>query len=239
MPSERPQPLKYIFAYPQKFLADLLIWAVVTPAAFLLRFDFAIPSDYVSAAAWFTAFSLLVKVILIPAFGLNLQSWRHVSLADVIRLGSAMASMLVLQYLYIFLVRPGLSVPRSVPLIEFTLSVLAMVGMRTLSRIRYRRSLLKNPVEHRRELVIGAGEAGAMVVREMRAIRSWACTRSGSSMMVWRSSGSASRTYLFWVQSLSCRCFWNVSRSTRCCWRSLLATATSSARYASTRPRLG
>lgn len=167
MPSERPPALKYIFAYPQKFLADFLIWGVVTPLAFLLRFDFAVPAEFVASAVRFTVFSILVKAILIPAFGLNLQSWRHVSLADVIRLGIAITSMLAIQYLYVFLVGPGLAVPRSVPLIEFTLSVLAMVGMRTLWRIRYRRSLLKSPVAGRRVLVIGAGEAGAMVVREM------------------------------------------------------------------------
>src|SRR5690625_7665484 len=98
MPSERPPALKYIFAYPQKFLADFLIWGVVTPLAFLLRFDFAVPAELVTSAVWFTVFSILVKAILIPAFGLNLQSWRHASLADVIRVGIAITPRLAIQH---------------------------------------------------------------------------------------------------------------------------------------------
>lgn len=50
MPSERPPALKYIFAYPQKYIADFIIWGAVTPLAFLLRFDFAIPPEFQSAA---------------------------------------------------------------------------------------------------------------------------------------------------------------------------------------------
>src|SRR5690606_20381991 len=141
--------LRYIFAYPEKFLADFLIWGGVTPLAFLLRFDASIPPEYHTAAAWFTGLSLVAKIILIPAFGLNWQSWRHVSLAHVTRLGVAIAIMLVLQYIYIFIASAGLTVPRSVPMIEFCLSILAMVGTRTLWRVHYRRSLLTNPVEGR------------------------------------------------------------------------------------------
>lgn len=161
--------LQHALAFPQKILADLLLWGAITPLAFLIRFDGALPALTLPALAWFTGVSLLLKLVLIPWFGLNRQSWRHVSLADVMQVGCAISTMLVLQFALLVLLRPMLSIPRSVPVIEFILAILVLIGMRVALRWRHRRSLIGAvvPGEGRRVLVLGAGEAGAMVVREL------------------------------------------------------------------------
>jgi FlaA1/EpsC-like NDP-sugar epimerase len=62
-----------------------------------------------------------------------------------------------------------LSVPRSIPIIDWLLTLILVGGVRFSARLLLRRSDVRypRPSEAKRVLVMGAGDAGAMIVREM------------------------------------------------------------------------
>ncbi len=138
--------------------------------ALYLRFDGAVPhrytDDYLKVAPLFT-------VITLCAFGAaGLYSWilRYASIDAV--LGSAVGSAASGAALW-FLARfwANRSFPRSVPIIAGILGFLLCGGLRLsvrlFLRVEQRARRLANPSEVIRVLVVGAGDAGAILGREL------------------------------------------------------------------------
>jgi FlaA1/EpsC-like NDP-sugar epimerase len=134
-------------------------------AGFALRFDGDIPPNY--AALWWATAPWLVPIrglIFLP-FGLYEGLWRYTSIWD---LRNIISGVVVSSGTFALIVNTffvGSGYPRSILIIDSLLLVLAMVGARLGRRIYselFRRS------RDRRVLVFGAGDAGALVVREMK-----------------------------------------------------------------------
>ncbi len=129
----------------------------------------------VEALVFFTAVALLVKLPIFYRLGLYRRYWRCAGISDVtILLIAVCASAMTLTVLFIAahatLRQYGLAMYRSVPPIDGLLTALALVGTRfglrgLHSSYRQRRGVIGG----RPALVVGAGEAGAIVVRELRA----------------------------------------------------------------------
>jgi len=157
-----------------KFFVDLLLWLVAAPIAFALRVDNI--AKYASAIWFYTLVSAPIKAGLLWMNDLHKQYWRRVGMYDFYALIRAVGVyggiMLSLAWLWrIFHVsRSSLAMPRSVPIIEVLLSVLLLGGVRFLgrwwseTRIRWRAQ--QEPL--RRVVLVGAGEAGTLMAREMR-----------------------------------------------------------------------
>src|SRR5690625_3432106 len=155
-------------SFRHKLVAELLVWTAITPLAFFLRFDGAIPESAMSSMWWLTGISAVLKFLAIIWFQLNRQSWRKASVGDVERLLYAAGSGLLGQLALRTVLGSSLSVPRLVPFIEFAVGLLALAALRLLWRLWHARSDaagFKGDVS--RVLIIGAGEAGTMVAREM------------------------------------------------------------------------
>jgi FlaA1/EpsC-like NDP-sugar epimerase len=160
-------------------LADVLLVGVSAFLAFALRFDL----DFASSRREFFPF-LLVVVIAKPAvffaFGLYRRFWRYASLNDmlVVGLGVTTASLLIAVATGIARILDVISLfSRAVLLIDWLVTFVTVAGVRAAVRVlgesqaRARGSGLVLSAGARREkriLVVGAGEAGAMVVREMQ-----------------------------------------------------------------------
>lgn len=139
--------------------------------AYALRFDFYIPEVY-----WSTIFSLMVPLLVIKLtifrfMGMSTGWWRYVSLSDALTIFNANVVASAVFVLYVTFVFRLDNVPRSVLILDGVLCFLFACGIRLLTRA-YREEYL--PFSQRslrgqsRVMIVGAGNAGQAIVREMR-----------------------------------------------------------------------
>lgn len=155
-------------------LVALVIYAVVTVAAYtgawLLRFDFAPPEGAGHVIGWTVLLLVVLRLGTSRFFGLTLGRWRFVSTGDVRRLLAA-TTLGSLFFAGIVALLPVLgTVPRSVMMLEWGLTILLTTGVWLTYRTayEYRKRARKNGAEApKRVILVGAGEAGNLLAREM------------------------------------------------------------------------
>jgi FlaA1/EpsC-like NDP-sugar epimerase len=158
------------------FVLDILALLSIPALALTLRLDqldwwprFSQPLIF------FTIVALLVKVPIFYRLGLYRRYWRYASVNDLTLVLIAVGfSTTILSVLVVgtqsSLQAYGLILPRSVPLLDGLLTCLAVVGVRLgLWGLYHWHRQHQGAMGGRRALVVGAGEAGTLVVREMRA----------------------------------------------------------------------
>lgn len=165
------ETLKYLRYYWHKALIDCFIFLLVIPLAMLIRFD----GDYGVITKPLYVAPLLVgagiKTISLFWFRPFTTTWKHVSFYDAQRIfltvTVATASWMSLTFLFF----QG-QLPRSIPIIDILVSLVFLFGVRVLRRyvfeVRKRLRFGRSNDRMRRVLVLGAGEAGVMLVREMK-----------------------------------------------------------------------
>jgi FlaA1/EpsC-like NDP-sugar epimerase/lipopolysaccharide/colanic/teichoic acid biosynthesis glycosyltransferase len=123
----------------------------------------------------FTVVALLVKLPLFYKLGLYNRYWRYAGVRDLIDIAIAVgATTTILSALfwvgYPILSQNSLAMYRTVPIIDGMLTLLAVGGSRFGVRALYSwYHQRQHAVEAQRVLIVGAGESGRMVVREIRA----------------------------------------------------------------------
>src|SRR5438094_4717787 len=157
------------------FCSDLLLLAVAPFAAYAIRFEGMAWNVTDSHAAWvYAAFSLALKLALFLPFGMYSRLWRHAGVPDMAKIIQATATSTVACAMLGLVVLPAsglvtLRVPISVLILDSFLTVLAIAAPRLL--IRAVATLQRSPqaTPARRALIVGAGAAGEMILREMRS----------------------------------------------------------------------
>lgn len=139
--------------------------------AYLLRFDLTIPSIYWTTILKLAIPLLVIKLLVFRYMGLSTGWWRYVSLADALTLFKANLLASAVFILYVTFIHRLEGVPRSVLILDGVLCFLFSCGVRLLTRA-YREDYLTISGHKNRGkkqiLVIGAGNAGQAIVREMR-----------------------------------------------------------------------
>jgi FlaA1/EpsC-like NDP-sugar epimerase len=145
-------------------LAHACLAACANLAAFWLRFDGEVPEAYIHRCLELLPFLLLLRASAYGAFGLYTGFWRYTSVGDLRALIAATAASSVAFILLVY-VADAQPYPRSILVIDALLSMAAIGGVRMSRRLYldYRRRR-----RNRRLLICGAGDAGEMVVRDMR-----------------------------------------------------------------------
>ena len=154
------------------FLLDPPLVAAAALGAFVLRFEWTFAvfrPEYLP----FLIAAVVVKPMIFAAFGLYTRYWRYASVLDMVLIAAGVtASSLALAALVAVLVMTGViqEFSRAVLVIDWLLTLLAVGGMRLSVRLvgEAAQGATRAPREMRRVLVAGAGDAGVMVVREMR-----------------------------------------------------------------------
>lgn len=155
-------------------LADLFLTAGSVLGAYALRLEGQAFFYYLPSMYWFIAVSLLVKPIVYYLFGLYRRLWAYAStnelklISAAVTVASGLVSVII-ALLYTFRIMPFLV--RSTLIIDWLLSLICIGGFRlSLRLIAESRSASEKPLngKTRHVLVIGAGDAGALVVREMQ-----------------------------------------------------------------------
>ena len=150
-----------------KFGVDVALWSLAAPLAFWLRLENPW-ARYQDALVAYTILGIPLKALMIWAFGFHRQSWRGVGVRDLNVLVRGVGLGVVYLTAMVFFIRLFVPIPRSVPLIDSLVALLLMGGARLAARLLHEREGGRAlDGKARRVLVVGAGEAGTMVAREM------------------------------------------------------------------------
>ena len=162
-------------------LLDAMLAAIAAALAVGLRID---RNNIFAAVATYWVFVPLAAIVRPAGFligGAYLRVWRYPTVSDAALVVSSLAAGSLIMTILIFVVMqpwafPGtVGFPRSAIIIEFLLSFIVLGGIRFAARIRQEgiedgiAPAVAGPP--RPVLVFGAGEAGALLVREMRRNR--------------------------------------------------------------------
>lgn len=168
-------------ARPGAILVDATLAGLMAALAVGLRID---RNNLLAAAATYWVLIPLAAFVRPAVFilsGAYLRVWRYPTVADAALIFSSLAAGTVIMTIVIFVVMqpaafPGsLGFPRSALVIEFLLSLLVLGGARFASRVR--QEGIDSTVSSgaagppRPVIIVGAGENGALLVREMRRNR--------------------------------------------------------------------
>jgi FlaA1/EpsC-like NDP-sugar epimerase len=149
--------------------AHLALWSAAFLTAFLLRFEFAIPRAYLEHfAAWLPAL-LALRLLAFYQAGLFRGLWRYTGTRDFLDLVVATAAS---SGVFAIVLQAGgyAFFPRSILIIEGATAFLLVASFRFGARVtRWTIHGRRDPAsgEARRLLVVGAGDAGEMMVREV------------------------------------------------------------------------
>jgi len=156
------------------FLFHALVFSGCYAFAWLLRFEFAIPPEFLHIFKWSFPIVVILQLTIGFFFGFYRGWWRYVGIADVVRLafGLSTAAALLLGGWY---AGPALGLqerfvksPRGTILIDWAFALLTLFGTRLLIRLgRDRFRPAQMPQQERRVLIIGAGDAGETLAREI------------------------------------------------------------------------
>jgi FlaA1/EpsC-like NDP-sugar epimerase len=159
-------------------MADIIITVVALVAAFALRLEGDRVTDYIGSLYWMVLLSILIKPVIYYFFGLYRRLWAYASINELTLISTAVsvasavfsAIMLILYVTRINNTRI-LNFPRAVLPIDWLLSLVGIGGLRFSIRLLAEGRAASNkpmPRKARNVLIIGAGSAGALVVREMQ-----------------------------------------------------------------------
>ncbi|MCK6539397.1 MAG: polysaccharide biosynthesis protein, partial [Anaerolineales bacterium] len=154
-------------------LGDIALIIISVLGSFALRLDVGELPFYFPAAMLMTGVALVVKLPVYYLFGLYRRLWIYASTGELrlITVAVTTASVLTSGVMAVLIVTgnvlPGM--PRSALGIDWLLSLILIGGSRFALRILAEQSAAPRANgKGRRALVIGAGDAGALVVRELQ-----------------------------------------------------------------------
>lgn len=150
------------------FALDIVLIGIAFLSAFLLRFDFHIPAEFLPMLKQGLAVVLLVKPIVFLASGLYRNLWRYASLQDGIEIAKlAVVSSLIAGFVLMYL-RHFAPYPRSIFILDLFLLFSLMSTSRLVWRIYRETVIIPRRGTGQRTLIVGAGEAGSLLLKEIR-----------------------------------------------------------------------
>lgn len=145
----------------------LLLIPLAYFCSFAIRFDFQIPPAELRTFAATLPFLLVVRLLAFARYGLFRGYWRHVGLRDLVDLGMATTLSTALFAAALYATGWPPAMPRSVFLLDWLSIVFLSGGVRFAARAFREGQLPMQSSRGRRTLVIGAGEAAEMMLRQM------------------------------------------------------------------------
>lgn len=153
-------------------IGDLALTIVSVLGSFALRLDVSELPYYFPAALVMCAVALLVKIPTYYFFGLYRRLWVYASTNELrlitfaVSAASVLTSGVMLLLIGFDLIKPGM--PRSALGIDWLISLILIGGSRFVLRILAEQSSAQTNAKTRHALILGAGDAGALVVRELQ-----------------------------------------------------------------------
>lgn len=134
--------------------------------AFIIRFESIISSFYLNIFLKYLPLLLAFRLLFFIRFGLYKGLWRYASISDLIKIMNSATFGSLLFFVTTQYIVGELSYPRSIYILDWLLFVLISGGVRFFIRI-FREYMFSEP-SIKRILIVGAGDTGEMIVREMK-----------------------------------------------------------------------
>jgi len=137
--------------------------------AFEFRSDFNVPHDYMALMFKTLPLLILCRLVIFYYYGLFNGWWSYVGMQDVINIFKAVlfSSIAFLTCIVFIFGMEGL--PRSVLIMDGILLFLLLTGVRVLVRMQHDNNrILKNSRKEKNVLIAGAGNAGVLILNEIK-----------------------------------------------------------------------
>lgn len=160
-----------------QYLLDILVLIAAFALAYALRFDFSVPPEYRLRALLQLPFVVLLQFAVIHLLGTYRFVWRYVGMSEI----ETFVRGAFYSGVPLLVLRLGLPeayehwrIPLSVIVLDQVLAFGGLLGLRVLRRALYerferiRQKSQEGPQRRKPIILVGAGRAGVMVVREIR-----------------------------------------------------------------------
>lgn len=153
-----------------------VIDVVLIGASVLLSFVLRVPLTevyfvYLEPFLYMLVLALVLKPLIYRRFGLYQRFWVYASARELVTISLAVTTTsLILAAILFGLFGAGIvdSFPRSVPILDWMLSLLMVGGIRFLPRFLTEGMIQRQRALGGKVLIVGAGDAGTLVAREMQ-----------------------------------------------------------------------
>ncbi|HLR35939.1 MAG TPA: polysaccharide biosynthesis protein, partial [Tissierellales bacterium] len=149
-------------------LLDIVLINLAYILALYLRFDEHIPARFIKVYLSHAIFITLIKIVIFHFFNLYKNIWKFASVDEMIEivLASIVSNSLVIAYLTLIQTRMPRSVYLMVPILDMAFVGGIRFSFRALSRVQ--NGVPKNLDDYKKVLIVGAGSAGSMIIKELR-----------------------------------------------------------------------
>ncbi|MET0608297.1 MAG: polysaccharide biosynthesis protein, partial [Gaiellaceae bacterium] len=164
-----------------QLVADAGLVALAWWLAFTLRFDSPTPVYYETLFKRTILVVVGIKLAVFVALGFYNRWWRYVSTRDMWRIawGVTLATVLADVAVYLISPVPTVKLPRGIAALDLLLTLAFIAGSRLLARTLMERPTSGIVARGKEVLVVGAGDAGQLVIREMQRNRQLGYTPIG------------------------------------------------------------
>ncbi len=164
------------FIYKKRIYLIFITTSVIVIGAFLLayaiRFDFTIPRQYWPRIGALLPAVLAIKLVVFWQLGCFRGWWRYVSLPDLIQIVKANFLASAIFVAYAVIVYRLDSIPRAVLILDGIFCLLLIGGIRVVTRVYreyYKPDHQGSEMPRNKVLLVGAGDAGQLIAREVRS----------------------------------------------------------------------
>jgi len=164
-----------------QILADAGIVALSWFLAFELRFDHGLPVYYNTLLHRTILLVVVIKSAVFLLFGFHRRWWRYVSVRDMwsAARGVVVASLVADVTVYFASPVHNVRLPRSIAVMDLLITLALVAGARLLARTIMERPRFGVVARGKEVIVVGAGDAGRLIVQEMQRSRLLAYTPIG------------------------------------------------------------
>ena len=155
---------------------DIAVLTVAYALAFLFRFELALPGSWWRVALFTWPYVVAIQYASLTIFGIPRMSWRYIGIGDAGRLVAAISASAVV-LVAARMIAPSfierleiVLIPLGVIAMNATLATVGLIGVRAMRRVHGEAVDRRGQVSDRDRdgvLLIGAGQAGVMVAREI------------------------------------------------------------------------
>jgi len=143
----------------------LIVWLSIY-SSYYMRFSGSIPAGFVRQAVILLLVSTVVASASMFYFQLYNRIWQYASVGEMLSIFKAVMISTILSYMIASAIS-GRTVPLSILLRNFETTLLLSGGVRFVWRI-VRDNYMKRQKSQRRALIIGAGDCGTLIVKELK-----------------------------------------------------------------------
>ncbi|MBN2384398.1 polysaccharide biosynthesis protein [bacterium] len=150
-------------------LADVLLLSISLASSFFIRFEFTFPEEQIHTILRILPIVLILKIFTLYTFRLYHFNWMFVGIREMMSIINSCLISSGLVYFFnmsAFRVYLNASLPRSVILIDFFMSVFLISNLRVAKRLYT--EAFRPQLKGSRTLIVGAGPTGERLVREFQ-----------------------------------------------------------------------